>query len=886
MSEPAAWARVQEIFHAALDRPLEDRDRYLAEATAGDPGLERDVRSLLDAHEDDDGLIAPIEPTTGPRLYGLEKDRIGPFRILRPLGQGGMGMVFLASREEHDVTQTVALKLIRLDFVEPKVVERFRAERRILARLEHPGIARLITAGATDAGQPYFAMEFVEGISLLSYCRQKACPLEERLRLFLEVCDAVEYAHQQLVVHRDLKPANILVTEDGRAKLLDFGVAKLLETGDVEEGSTRTGGWFTPEYASPEQLRHQPVNTLSDVYGLGVVLHELLTGVRPFDFRGLSPAAIEHKVSHETPPRPSDRVETPSFQRLMRGDLDTIILKALAAEPGRRYASVRELADDIRRFQGNEPVRARPDRWLYRASKFVRRHRAMVAAVGVVLVSLVGGLAAVAWQATVASRARDRAELALEESQSVSQFMAALFQAADPTRVAGDTAASRAILRQGVAEVERLRDQPVVQARMLDALGTVLANMGEFDRASELLTRSLTLRREHLDPGHVDIAQSLQHLGRVQRAQSRFEPSERSYLEALNLLRHSDQAGGALEASVLRDLGFLMPYMGRDTDAERYYADALVLTKAVYGDRSPQVAELMIQVASIQRRIGNYAVAESLMRDVVVRHRRDIGPRDTRTGTALFHLADLVILNAADTARAEQLYREGIDIYRASGGSAIGASHGLGALADLMSARGRHAEAEALLRESQTLNRRAFGDASLSVAASIDAIAAELARQGRYAEAVRESRRGLAIWMSLVGPEHSAIAGSLQNFARILIDSGAYAEADSIVRDVIALRTRLHGRGSAVVGVSLSLRGEILFRRKRYAEAEAILQEALEILRSQQSDEHVDVREAYGRLASVAEAMGHAEEAARYRAMTRVAGRPAAGPTRDATPPS
>jgi serine/threonine protein kinase len=272
MSNPGTWAQVQAIFHEALERPAEARDLFLAEACLGDASLEAEVRSLLASHEDD-GMIALLDDDASaatPRLFGLEHDQIGPYRILRPLGQGGMGMVFLAAREEHDVTQTVALKLLRLDFVDPALVERFRAERRILARLEHPGIARLITAGATDAGQPFFAMEFVEGTSLLEHCRRSRCTLDERLGLFLEVCDAVEYAHQQLVVHRDLKPGNILVTEEGRAKLLDFGVAKLIDAEEAAAGTTRTGGWFTPEYASPEQLRRQPVTTLSDVYALGV----------------------------------------------------------------------------------------------------------------------------------------------------------------------------------------------------------------------------------------------------------------------------------------------------------------------------------------------------------------------------------------------------------------------------------------------------------------------------------------------------------------------------------------------------------------------------------------------------------------------------------------
>jgi serine/threonine-protein kinase len=873
MSTPHTWAQVQSIFHEALSRPAEARDLFLAEACLGDAALEAEVRSLLAAHEDD-GMIALIDDTPGtPRLFGLENDRIGPYRILRPLGQGGMGMVFLATREEHDVSQTVALKLLRADFVDPGVIERFRAERRILARLEHPGIARLITAGATEAGQPFFAMEFVEGTSLLDHCRRNRCTLDERLALFLEVCDAVEYAHQQLVVHRDLKPGNILVTEEGRAKLLDFGVAKLLDADESATGTTRTGGWFTPEYASPEQLRRQPVTTLSDVYALGVVLYELLAGVRPFDLRGLSPASIEHTLTHETPARPSDRAMDTRVGRLVRGDLDTIILKALAADPARRYASVRELADDVRRFRANEPVRARPDRWTYRAAKFVRRHRVGVAAAAITLVSLVGALGAVTWQATVAARARDRAEQALAESQSVSQFLAELFQAADPSRVAGDTGAARAILRQGVARVEGLSAQPVVQARMLDALGMVFVNLGEYERARGFIVRGLELRRQSLDPLHPDIAVSLQHHGRALRALSRYAEAESAYVSALALVRQAGQAETPLAAEILGDLGYLMPYLSRDDDAERYYREMLELERSLRGDRHPAVAEAILRLGGIHRRRGEYARAESLFREVVFRHRRDVGSRDPLTATALFHLGDLIILVGGDTAEAEAMFREGIDVYRNTPAAVTGGIHGLGSLARLQSGRRRHAEAEALLRENLALSRSVYGSGGPAVAGATEGLAAELARQERYTEAIALERQALELWKQAVGSEHAAVASSQHLLARMLMDARQYAEAESLFIGTIGMRRRLHGTDTPVGAVVIASLGELQFRLRRYSDAESTLVEALTIFRRFQRDEHEDVRMVYGLLAAVHEATGLLEEAARYRMLAAAPGR-------------
>jgi tetratricopeptide (TPR) repeat protein/tRNA A-37 threonylcarbamoyl transferase component Bud32 len=865
MTDQERWARVQTLFHEVLNRPEAERSRYLSEASGGDVDLEASVQSLLAAHHATDLIASLDEPAKLPRLYGLDRDRIGPFRIVRPLGQGGMGMVFLAVREEHDVTQTVALKILRVDFADPRLIERFRAERRILARLGHSGIARLITAGATDGGQPYFAMEFVDGTSLLEHCRRSRATMDDRLSLFLEICDAVEYAHQQLVIHRDLKPANVLVTEEGRPKLLDFGIAKLLDADDPESIVTRTAGWFTPEYASPEQLRRQPVTTLSDVYALGVMLYELLAGARPFDLRGLSPSEIEQRVSTVTPPRPSERATDAKVAKLLRGDLDTIILKALAAEPARRYASVRELAEDVRRFRAREPVRARPDSFTYRASRFTQRHRVGVAAAVFMALSLIGGLAAASWQAAVAADQRDRAEQALEESQKVSEFLAQLFQAADPTRSPGDTNAARAILRQGVAEVDGLAGQPLVQARMLDALGMVFVNLGEYDRAHQFIDRGLTLRRAELDSLHPDIVESLQHRGRVLRALSKYEEAERSYLLAADLLRRSGRPESPQAASLLEDLGFLMPYLGRGDDAARYYQQLLALRRKLHGDRHPSIGLAMVPIAGTHRRRGDYAAAESVLREAVDRHRRDIGPSDPRTATAYYHLGDIIMTRGGDSTEAERLYREGIAIHRAAGGPrSLGQVHGLMSLAELQSARRRHAEAESILREVLELNRTVFGSRGPGVAGAIDAVAEEMARQRRYNEAIPLKHEALAHWRDAVGSEHAAVASSLQDLASMLIENGNYAEAESVLTQVIDIRTRLHGPTTALIGLAQSSLGDLWYRQKRYAEAEQALTLALEILRLHQKDEHDDMRMVYHRLALVSEALGRREDADRY----------------------
>jgi len=415
------WKRVKQITSGALERPDADRPSWLAGACAGDEALRREVESLLMAHVRagefletpglaDVGAAEAVVTAARPGSMPMAGRDIGPYRIISELGQGGMGVVYLAERADAVFEKKAAIKVVRGGVASASLMERFRDERRILATLDHPNIARLLDGGATEDGLPYFVMEYVDGIALDAYCETTPLPLRQRLALFHQVCEAVQYAHQRLVIHRDLKARNILVTADGTPKLLDFGIAKLLDPGLAPEEQTRTGfRAFTLEGASPEQVRGEPMTVTSDVYSLGVLLYRLLTGQGPYGAAPRTDAELMRAICEEVPARPS-AVAPIDQRRELNGDLDWIVLKALRKEPDRRYASVEQFAEDIGRHLGGRPVLAAPDSWRYRARKFVVRHRIPVAALALLILSLVAGLTTTLWQARRAEEQRARAE--------------------------------------------------------------------------------------------------------------------------------------------------------------------------------------------------------------------------------------------------------------------------------------------------------------------------------------------------------------------------------------------------------------------------------------------------------------------------------------------
>jgi serine/threonine protein kinase len=867
---PERWARIEALFHQALERVAAERGAFLQHACAGDTPLLHEVLGLLAAHEG----TGPVGHMDTPAPGAPPLEWVGPYRLVRRVGEGGMGAVYLAERAGEGFTQLVALKLIRAGFADPQLQERLAVERRILARLEHPGIARLIDGGSTPTGQPYYAMEFVEGTDLLRYCDDHGVPLRGRLKLFIRVCEAVHYAHQQLVVHSDLKPGNIMVTPDARPKLLDFGLAKLLEH-EGGRDATQTAPWLTPAYASPEQLLEGRVSTLTDVYALGVVLYELVTGRRPYEVEGMNPAELTRVVCEEVPPPPSTVVASgaalsTSARRLRRqvaGDLDVIMLKALAKEPARRYASAAEFADDLRRYLEGLPVVARPDSLVYRVTKLVQRHKPSVVAALAITVFLVGGLGAALWQAREASIARGRAEAALREARDVSEFLLGLFDASDPQATFGDTVAARALLRRGAAEVERLDGQPVIQARMLMTLGHVHENLGRYEDAERFYLRALEQRRTVLGPGDVEVAETLDHLGALYRRVGRYREADSLYHVALRIKRARLGADHPAVAETLYLLGFLMPYLGRMEESEQYYRRALAIQRRTLPPDDPRPSQTMIQLATILSRRGKQDDAEALLREALATRVSAYGAGAPVVADAKTYLADFLHGVRRQDEEAERLYREAVAVHRRSPQGGLNElTHAIEGLAGVAEAVGRYGETETLRREIVALRQHYLGPEHPSVANGLAGLGDFLHRRGRLAEAEQLARREIAILRKSMGPEHHAMALALDRLGGLLTDEGRYREADSVFTEAIAMRERVSGPRHALLALVLADYAHLLTERRRFADAETTLARALDIVERQYSDAHPDAQKVIRGLVELYERWNRPGEAARYRA--------------------
>lgn len=882
---------MQSVFHLALDLPGAQREAFLDAECADDVTLRREVCELLLAHEQGPiGALGDDRPTEAVLEY------VGPFRIVRRLAEGGMAVVYLAERAGPDFTQRVALKLIRAGFTDPQLERRLRLERGILAQLDHPGIARFIDGGATPSGQTYCAMEYVEGKDILAYCDERRLPVANRLVLFVEVCEAVQHAHQRLIVHRDLKPSNILVTAEGRAKLLDFGIAKVLDAPGRAD-PTRTAHWFTPAYASPEQVRRQPVDTASDVYALGVLLYELLTGRRPYDTEGLPPARIEEVICEHAPLRPSQVVRSgtgdPEDERLqlgllalkrsttpdrlhrqLKGDLDTIVLKAIAKEARRRYASVDQIAEDLRRHLDGRPVMARPDSRRYRAVKFIRRHRAATSFAVVAAMSLVAGAVAAATQAERAGRERDRAEAALVDAQNalrrssdLSTFLLDLLETSDPYVGMKDTVASRAVLREAVSRAGALRGQPELQALLFDALGQSHEKLRRLDEAKTLLERAVEIRREQFGPTSPETFESLRHLATVLNRLGEHDRAEEIYRGVLAGQRALYGGDAPETATTLVELAHVLPYKGRSAEAIELFEEAVAIRRRTLGPEHPEVADVLDVLSNLVR-ANDVDRAELLLREALAIRQTAFGDDDPRVANTLLRLGDIAWMEHQDYENAEELLRRALEIQRRAYGDVhLSMIHGLHSLASVRQRTGRLREAEALYNQTLTIERQTLGPDNLSVAETLGLLGNVLLQQGRYEEAERAYLESRAMWERAYGPGHHTIATATKSLGSLYLARGEYARAEEAFRNALAIYQTALAPDHPHVGSTLLALARVQIRRGDYAAAERGLEEALRIYRLHYGDRHELVVEAYGVLAELYDAWGRTEQAAKYHAL-------------------
>lgn len=862
---PAEWARVEQLLDEALELAAAEQEAFLERACHDQPALAGRVRELLraaaaagtfleqPASACAPGLVRDLAEEGAATSAALPFDRLGPYRLIHELGRGGMGTVYLAERDDDEFRRQVAVKLVQAPV--PDLTRRFRAERQILASLDHPNVARLYDGGTAPNGVPYLIMEYIAGQRIDVWCDTRRLAVEERLHLFDTVCAAVEFAHQNLVVHRDLKPSNVLVADDGAVKLLDFGVAKLLEVGALDPALPTDTGLraCTPEYASPEMLRGQPVSTAADVYALGVVLYELLSGRRPYELAGRSPLAAERILVEQEPAPPSTAATAEaaahrgaSLDRLRRrlaGDLDNIVLTALRKEPDRRYSSVHHLRDDVRRHLAGLPVTARPATWSYRAGKFVNRHRAGVAAGALVILSLGGGLAGTTWQSRTAARQAARAEREARRAERVRDFVVMLFESSDPDSTVGRMVTAKELLDRGAARLDAdaaLVEEPELRAEMLGVVGRIYRELGLYPQARPLLEQALAGRRGDGSPEQ--IAESAGELAAVLFEQGEFAAAESLAREAVEIRRGALDVPPELLAASLGELASVLSTQGQAEEADSLFREALAIERRL-GEKRGLAARLNAYAAGLQR-AARYEEALRAAEEALDIRRELYGAEHTDVATALLNVS-VIRMELGDFAGAEQLLRECIAMRE----KLLGPEHPYVAwafreLGIILERAGRLEDAEAAHRHALGIQRAAFGEDHPTVAGTMNSIGVVLYFRGRYAQAADMFAQVLPRWRAAYGPHHANVFAVLNNLGSALRDAGDEAAAERVLRETLSLRREALGNEHPDVAQSLNNLAILLGRRGTFAEAEMAHRDAIAIWRRSLGDAHPTL--AYG----------------------------------------
>ena len=768
--------RLESIFNAAMDLASDARPAYVRAACDGDAPMLKEVERLLASENATDfmadGALAErraetavwrASPTGDAAKAG---DELGPYRLTALIARGGMGEVWRAARE-GEFEREVALKLIKRGIDTDEVIERFRTERQVLAGLQHPNIANLLDGGATPSGQPYLVMEHVAGEAIDRYCEERGLSIEDRLRLFVKVCEAVHHAHRSLIIHRDLKPGNILVTAAGEPKLLDFGIAKVLDPAGTDADVTATQlRRFTPHYASPEQVRGEVLTTATDVYSLGALLYELLTGARPYDLTDVPPTDFTRIICETEPRRPSDVVQEtsdPATRRRRRGlagDVDRIVMMALRKEPDRRYDSVEQLADDVRRHLDGLPVRAQPDTFGYRAGKFARRHRTGLSAGGMLAMALVAGLIGTAWQARRAEAARDDAvvaqqeeKAAREDAEAVNLFLFNLFRSADPRegdaamtlREAMDVAADRVDLD--------LAKRPLAQAYVRLSLGMTFRTLSELDAAGPHIERAIAIYERELGGEDVQTLSARHELALIRMDQGQFDEADAI---ARDVLARRRRVLGPERSATLMTLTLVArtAKLRGEADEAMQLLEELI---AIRERTDPDGTGLLVnrkELANLLARADRTDEAVKILEKVLADQERLLGPDHLDTIITISDMAT-AYSQAGQPVEAEALYRRALErmipILEPDHFDRLIVELNLGVAIH----RGkRYGEAAAHLRDVVARAEASLGAEHYVTTYARMRFGISLLRNGERDEAAVQLRRAHEVFLRDFGPEH------------------------------------------------------------------------------------------------------------------------------------
>ena len=810
-------------------------------------------------------------------------DRIGRYRVLHTLGVGGMGEVYLAERADAEFEQKVAIKVVHGGSLRRGIQSRFKVERQILAQLDHPNIAHLLDGGTLPDGTAYIAMEYVDGVPIDDYCDTHRLDIGARLRLFQVVCAAVHYAHQNLIVHRDLKPSNILVTSGGVPKLLDFGIAKLLDDGHglqhtlaVTHADLRM---LTPDHASPEQVLGQPITTSSDVYVLGVLLYKLLTGIGPFVIPSMRLTDIERAICEKEPPLASEAVNSDGvtiqaavlarsttvkrLRRTLQGDLDNILCRAMHKAPERRYGSAQQLAGDIQRHLDGKPVIARRDTVAYRTGKFMRRHWLPVS-LGTGTVTLILAFATtmyvqsqrLAAERDRAAHLRERAEVERARAEEVSSFLVSLFKLSNPEENRGNQVTARELLDSGAKGLKAaLQDQPATKAALLSTVGAVYDSLGQYQEAMPLLQESLALQSASRDRSHVD---TLLELARARSGSGDLAGAEAPLQEALHEAQTDFGATSHEVGRALGTFGQLRYEQGRLTEAKELYSRSLVILETT-GAPATEIASLLDDLGHVYTVQHQWTQARQSYERALEMDRRILGDDTPRVATHLHNLA-VVAQNLGDLRQAEQLYRDAI----AREERAYGADHPQTASARgnyglLLEREGRLDEAEPLLRGALRVALQVYGPDNYNTAYARVSLAMLLHDEGDMKDAEGEYRQALAVYDKTLPPDHLYRASALMYLARLLVDRSRAQEALALAGQSLAILAATAPPSSPSTAQAHAIHAYALSALGRFGEAATELNSAVQVLAAARGVDDPMVRRAQNWLKNAQAAPAYAQ---------------------------
>ncbi len=869
--DTARWERIQALFHEAADLPADAQAGFLAERCGADEALRAALAAMLEADRgtsllDRDISDAAAQLFANGSSPALPVEPFGPYQIREVLGEGGMGVVYLAGRE--DLGSVAAIKILRDAWLSPSRRERFASEQRTLAQLNHPAIARLYDADTLGDGTPWFAMEYVQGVPLTAFCAEHQLSLNERLRLFRKVCEAVQHAHQHLVVHRDLKPSNILVTKDGAVKLLDFGIAKQLESLDRAADQTRTGlRLMTPAYASPEQIRGGRVGIHTDVYALGVVLYELLTGRLPFELSNRTPGQVETAILEQEPERPSA-----SAKRLgsSRGpgkaawvDLDMLCLTAMHKESARRYQTVEALIRDVDHFLAREPLEARPDTVGYRLGKFVRRNRARVAAAALTLTVVIG---LVVFYTLRLAGARNTALAEAARAQRIQRFTLNLFEGGDKEVGPADSLRVVTLVDRGLREARTLTSEPGIQAELYGTLGSIYQKLGNLPRADTLLRAALDQRTSLFKPGSAELTESGVALGLLRVDQAKLEEAEQLIQQALQEGKRNLPAGHPALARATFALGSVLQARGRYDQAIQTSEEAVRLYHATDGTPTPELAASLSQLADDHFYAGHYELSDSVNLQVLDVYRQLYGERHPLVAGILINLGASQF-QRGKYSEAERFDRQGLDILESFyGPTHRETAYGLTQLGRALVFEKKFADGVAVLQRALAINQRVFGPLHPAVASTLNELGNAAFYRDDYDAAAANFGRMVEIYRKVYGEKHHLFGIAMSNLAGVYTARKQYPDAERMFRSVVAIFSAAQGPEHLNTGIARIKLGRSLLRQSRYAEAAAESLAGYEIV-SKLSDPRVTyLVNARKDLVAAYDSLKQPEKAARFRA--------------------